>query len=162
MKVNNYLSTLIVLVSNKPGVLFKIAGVIRRRRFNIESLTVSHTQNPEISRFTILVRGDRQTVEKATKQLNRIVEIIKVSVGKQNKIVARVLGLYKVSTGKQNSRTEINNIVKNFRAKVVNIQPKHLIIEITGDEEKIDAFGENMKQFGIIEFAQTGRTALSK
>lgn len=162
MQTNNNLSTLIVSVQNKPGVLFKIAGVIRRRRFNIESLTVSHTQISDVSRFTILVRGDKLTVEKVSKQLKRVIEVIKISDPSANEIVARELALFKVSSKKKGSRLEIGSIVKHFRAKVVNVNPKYLIIELTGNEEKIDAFDENMKKFGIIEFVRTGRTALFK
>lgn len=162
MEKNNNLSTLIVSVQNKPGVLFRIAGLIRRRRFNIESLTVSHTENPGISRFTILVRGEKDIVEKMSKQLYRIVEVLKVSDPAVSEIVARELALIKVSTKKQGSRIEISNIADHFRARVVNIHPEYMILEITGDEGKIDAFYKNMKKFGIIEFVRTGRTALFK
>lgn len=160
--MNNNLSTLIVSVQNKPGVLFKIAGLIRRRRFNIESLTVSHTENPEVSRFTILVRGEKDIVEKMSKQFYRIVEVLKVSDCQDEEIVARELALIKVSTSKQGSRMEISNIAGHFRARVINVHPKYMMLEVTGDEEKIDAFYENMKKFGIIEFVRTGRTALFK
>jgi acetolactate synthase I/III small subunit len=156
------LSTLIVTVQNKPGVLFKIAGLIRRRRFNIESLTVSHTHDPFISRFTILVHGDKKIVEQMGKQLYRIVEVLKVNDPPEEKIVARELALIKVSISKKGSRVEITNIAEHFRAKVVNVHPDNMILEITGDETKIDAFYENMRKFGIIEFVRTGRTALFK
>ena len=162
MGAKNNLSTLIVSVQNKPGVLFKIAGLIRRRRFNIESLTVSHTQDVTISRFTILVRGEKDIVEKISKQLYRIVEVLKVSDPENHKIVARELALIKVSTKKGGSRLEIINLAKHFRARVINIHPDNLVLEITGGEEKIDAFYENMRKFGIIEFVRTGRTALFK
>lgn len=162
MKAENNLSTLIVSVQNRPGVLFRIAGLIRRRRFNIESLTVSHTENPLVSRFTILVRGNKETVEKMSKQLYRIVEVLKVSDPKDEEIVARELALLKVSTKKEGARVEITNIANHFRAKVVNVNPEHMILEVTGDEEKIEAFYENMRKFGIIEFVRTGRTALFK
>lgn len=160
--MNNNLSTLIVSVQNRPGVLFKIAGLIRRRRFNIESLTVSHTENPQVSRFTILVRGEKDVVEKISKQLYRIVEVIKVSGPNEEEIVARELALLKVSTSKPGSRIEISNIVGHFRARVVNVHPEYMMLEVTGDEEKIDAFYENMRKFGVIEFVRTGRTALFK
>jgi acetolactate synthase I/III small subunit len=162
MKSVNNLSTLIVAVQNRPGVLFKIAGLIRRRRFNIESLTVSHTENPEISRFTILVRGEKEIVEKMSKQLYRIVEVLKVSDPAGEQIVARELALIKVSSRKEGSKQEISTIADHFRAKVINIHPDYMMMEVTGDEEKIDAFYKNMKKFGIIEFAKTGRTALFK
>lgn len=162
MQTKNNLSTLIVTVQNKPGVLFKIAGLIRRRRFNIESLTVSHTEKSDISRFTILVRGEEDIVEKMSKQLYRIVEVLKISDPKESEIVARELALIKVSTRLNNSKTEISEIVKHFRAKVVGVDPEYLIFEITGNEEKIDSFYTNMRKFGIIEFVRTGRTALYK
>jgi acetolactate synthase-1/3 small subunit len=162
MKTNNNLSTLIVSVQNKPGVLFKIAGLIRKRRFNIESLTVSHTQDPTISRFTILVRGEKEIVEKMSKQLYRIVEVLKVSDPKGNEIVARELALIKVSTKKEGSRLEIASLAKHFRSHVVAIRPEYMVLEVTGNEEKIDAFYDNMRKFGIIEFVRTGRTALFK
>ncbi|MCJ7740582.1 acetolactate synthase small subunit [Candidatus Microgenomates bacterium] len=156
------LSTLIVFVENKPGVLFKISGLIRKRRFNIESLTVSHTENPGVSRFTIVVRGDNEIVEKMSKQLYRVVEVLKVCDPQSDEIIVRELALVKVSTKKQKSKSEINTIAKHFRAKAVGIRPQHITYEITGDEEKIDAFYENMKKFGVIEFVRTGRTALYK
>lgn len=162
METKNNLSTLIVSVQNRPGVLFKIAGLIRRRRFNIESLTVSHTETSGISRFTIFVRGEKDIVEKMSKQLYRIVEVLKVSDPANGEIVARDLALIKVSTKKMGSRLEISSIADHFRARVINIHPEHMILEVTGDEEKIDAFYENMKKFGIIEFVRTGRTALFK
>lgn len=160
--MNNNLSTLIVTVQNKPGVLFRIAGLIRRRRFNIESLTVSHSENAEISRFTILVRGEKDIVEKMSKQLYKIVEVLKVSDPDEKEIVAKELALIKVSTKKSGSSVKITNISKHFRTKVVNIDPEFMILEITGSEDKIDSFYNNMKKFGIIEFVRTGRTALFK
>ncbi len=159
---NLNLSTLIVFVQNKPGVLFKIAGLIRRRRFNIESLTVSHTQNPGISCITILVRGEKNIVEKMSKQLYRIVEVIKVSKPTEEMIVARELALIKVSTKKKNSPKNISIIAQHFQGKVINIEPKSMILEVTGGEKKIDAFYRNMKKFGVLEFVRTGRTALIK
>lgn len=162
MATKNNLYTLIVTVQNKPGVLFKIAGLIRRRRFNIESLTVSHTENSDISRFTIFVHGEEDIVEKMSKQLYRIIEVLKICDPKQSDIVARELALIKVSTRKKGSKIEIADIAKHFRAKVVNVDPEYLILEITGNEEKIDSFYSNMRKFGIIEFVRTGRTALFK
>lgn len=162
MKINDNLSTLIVTVQNKPGVLFKIAGLIRRRRFNIESLTVSHTEKSDISRFTILVCGEEEIVEKMSKQLYRIVEVLKISDPKESEIVARELALIKVSTRMKGSKVEISDIARHFHAKVVGVDPKFMILEITGNEEKIDSFYKNMRKFGIIEFVRTGRTALYK
>lgn len=156
------LTTLIVTVQNRPGVLYKISGLIRKRQFNIESLTVSHTEQAGISRFTILVRGDEDIIEKMSKQLYRMIEVLKVSDPKENQIVARELALFKISTVRKESRKEIAEIAKHFRTKAVNVNPKYVVYEVTGNEEKVDAFYENMKRYGIIEFVRTGRTALFK
>ena len=158
----NTFSTLIVFVQNHPGVLFRISGLIRRRRFNIESLTVSHTETAGISRFTILVKGDRATLEKMSKQLYRLIEVLKIIEPEEENIVARELGLFKVSLKKQGSRGEITDITKHFRGRLISVKPEHVTIEISGSEYKIDGFYENMKKFGIIEFIRTGRTALFK
>lgn len=162
MEKNKNISTLIVSVQNRPGVLFRIAGLIRRRRFNIESLTVSHTENPQISRFTILVKGEKDIVEKMSKQLYKIVEVLKVSDPLEKEIVARELALLKVSARKEGNKVEISTIARHFRAKVVTVNPNYLTLEITGNEEKINAFYENMRKYGVIEFVRTGRTALYK
>lgn len=162
MSTTIHARTLIVTVQNRPGVLYKIAGLIRKRRFNIESLTVSHTEQKDISRFTIVVNGDEDIVEKMSKQLYRVIEVLKVSDPFDNQLVVRELALFKVSTAKKESKKEITGIAKHFRAKVIGVNPKYLIFEITGNEEKIDAFYENMRTFGIIEFVRTGRTALFK
>lgn len=162
MLTKEKLSTLIVTVQNKPGVLFKVAGLIRKRRFNIESLTVSHTHQKGISRFTILVNGDEDVVEKMSKQLYRIVEVLKVNDPKEDEIVAKELALIKVSVAKPGSRMDVSDIAKHFRAKVVNVHPEYVMLEITGDEKKIDSFYENMQKFGVIEFVRTGRAALFK
>jgi len=113
MKQNKF-STLIVTVQNKPGVLYRISGLIRKRRFNIASLTVSATEDPDMSRFTIVVEGDKETVEKMAKQLYRIIEVIKVNEPEEDSIVARELGLIKVSTTKTGSKGEISLIADHF------------------------------------------------
>jgi len=162
MTKDSNLSTIIVWVQNNPGVLFKLSGLIRRRRFNIESLTVSHTEKPGISRFTILVRGNKKTVEKMSKQLYRIVEVVKIRESYDKEIVARELCLIKVDTSKKEDRSDIMETAKHFRVKVVQIKPKYTIFELTGNEDKIDAFYENMKEYRIMEFVRTGRTAVFK
>ncbi|OGG15412.1 acetolactate synthase small subunit [Candidatus Gottesmanbacteria bacterium RIFCSPHIGHO2_02_FULL_39_11] len=161
MKQNKF-STLIVTVQNKPGVLYRISGLIRKRRFNIASLTVSATEDPDMSRFTIVVEGDKETVEKMAKQLYRIIEVIKVNEPEEDSIVARELGLIKVSTTKTGSKGEISLIADHFRAKVIQVTPEYMMLEITGNEEKIQGFYKNMKKYGVMEFVRTGRTALFK
>lgn len=160
LNMDKSLKTLIVSVQNKPGVLYKISGLIRKRRFNIESLTVSHTETPGVSRFTIVVNGDEAIVEKMSKQLYRIIEVLKIQdVGDQD-IVARELGLFKVSTSKPGSRVELTTVARHFRGRVVQVGEKHMIIELTGKEDKIDSFREVVRKFGIMDFVRTGRTAL--
>ncbi len=156
------LTTLIVTVQNRPGVLYKISGLIRKRRFNIESLTVSHTETTGISRFTIVVNGDEMVVEKMSKQLYRIIEVLKVQEVADKNMVARELGLFKVSTAKTGSRLEISTIARHFRARVVQVAEKHMILELTGKEDKIDALRAVLRKFGMIDFVRTGRTALVK
>lgn len=160
--MKDQLRTLIVTVQNRPGVLYKISGLIRKRQFNIESLTVSHTDKSDVSRFTILVRGDEKIIEQISKQLYRIIEVLKVTDPSDRDIVARELALLKVSATKPGSKSDLTTIAKHFRARAVTIRPKYMVFEITGNEEKIDAFYENMRKFGVIEFVRTGRTALFK
>src|SRR3989338_10805982 len=119
------LHTLIVTVQNRPGVLFKIAGLIRKRQFNIESLTVSHTEQTGISRFTILVHGDEKIIEQVGKQLYRIIEVLKVSDPLDRDIVARELALIKVSANKPGSKADLTVIARHFRARPVAIRPDY-------------------------------------
>lgn len=155
------LHTLAALVKNESGVLFKIAGLFARRGFNIESLAVGRTDNPKASRMTIAVRGDNQTIEQVIKQLNKLIEVIKVSdlTGKDH--VERELALVKVSATKEN-RSEIVELVDIFRAKIVDVGKKSLTIEITGDSKKVNALEEMLISFGIKEISRTGRIALAR
>jgi acetolactate synthase-1/3 small subunit len=143
-------------------VLYKIAGLIRKRHFNIESLTVSHSVTPGVSRFTIVVHGNESIVEKMTKQLYRIIEVLKIQEVTDSDIVARELGLFKISTAKPGSRVEISSVAGHFRARIVQVAEKHMVIEVTGTEEKIDSFRTLMNKFGIMDFVRTGRSALMR
>ena len=140
--------TVSVLVQNKPGVLARTAGLFSRRGYNIESLTVGVTENEAISRMTIVVAGDDTVVEQVTKQLNKLIEVIKVSDLTKESYVDRELVLIKVTADSSN-RAEIMQIVNIFRARIVDVAPKSLIIEVTGDEGKLDALISMLKQFGI-------------
>ncbi len=153
--------TLSVLVQNKPGVLARTAGLLSRRGYNIESLTVGVTENEDVSRMTIVVRGDDTVVEQVTKQLNKLIEVIKVTDLTKESYVDRELVLIKV-TAEGTSRSEIMQIVDIFRARIVDVSPKSLIIEVTGDEGKIDALTCMLKQFGIKEIVRTGTLALGR
>jgi acetolactate synthase-1/3 small subunit len=153
--------TLSVLVQNKPGVLARTAGLFSRRGYNIESLTVGVTENENVSRMTIVVTGDDTVVEQVTKQLNKLIEVIKVSDLTKESYVDRELVLIKVTADSSN-RAEIMQIVNIFRARIVDVAPKSLIIEVTGDEGKLDALIGMLKQFGIKELVKTGTLALGR
>jgi acetolactate synthase-1/3 small subunit len=153
--------TVSVLVQNKPGVLARTAGLFSRRGYNIESLTVGVTENEAVSRMTIVVTGDDTVVEQVTKQLNKLIEVIKVSDLPKESYVNRELVLIKVTADSSN-RAEIMQIVNIFRARIVDVAPKSLIIEVTGDEGKLDALVGMLKQFGIKEIVRTGTLALGR
>jgi acetolactate synthase-1/3 small subunit len=161
MAKNNQVQTIIVWALNKPGVLNRIFTLIRRRNFNVETISAGHTHNPQISRITISFRGTEKETEQLTKQLYKIVEITKISEGGEKKAVNRELALVKVKFNLK-KRKEIMEIIKSFRARAVNFQKKALIIEITGREEKINSFIEIIKPYGIKELARTGRVSMLK
>ncbi len=152
--------TIAVLVENKPGVLARVSSLFRRRGFNIESLAVGTTERPDISRMTIVVRGDDRTLEQVMKQLNKLIEVIKVSDLSENS-VERELALIKVHAPPA-KRSEIIEIANIFRARIVDVARDSFIIEITGDEEKINAFVDLMRQFGIKEMARTGKISMAR
>jgi len=153
--------TLSVLVQNKPGVLARTAGLFSRRGYNIESLTVGVTENENVSRMTIVVTGDDTVVEQVTKQLNKLIEVIKVSDLTKESYVDRELVLIKVTADGSN-RGEIMQLVDVFRARIVDVAAKSLIVEVTGDEGKIVALIAMLKQFGIKEIVRTGTLALGR
>ncbi|MEN6463180.1 MAG: acetolactate synthase small subunit [Syntrophomonas sp.] len=151
--------TLAVTVENKPGVLTRVATLFRRRGYNIESLTVGTTETPATSRMTIVVEGDDQILEQVTKQLYKLVEVIKIIDITEERSVDRELVLVKVKAD-NNNRAEIVQIVDIFRARIVDIGRNSLIIEATGDSGKIDAIEDSLKPFGILELVRTGKIAL--
>ncbi|HEY3273267.1 MAG TPA: acetolactate synthase small subunit [Methanocella sp.] len=151
--------TLSVLVSNKPGVLTHVSGLFSRRGYNIDSLTVGVTENPEISRMTIVAHGDEHVIEQVTKQLNKLIDIIKVVEVTPSESVYRELALIKVAATAKN-RSEVIQITDIFRAKIVDVSAESIIIEITGSGDKINALEEMMRPFGIKELVRTGKVAL--
>jgi len=151
--------TIAVIVENKSGVLTRIAGLFSRRSFNIDSLSVGGTDNPDYSRMTISVQGDRDVLEQVIKQLSKLINVIRVSELDPTESVERELALIKVSADKQ-SRSEIMQIVNIFRARIIDVSHRSMIIEVTGDEEKIDAFTQMLRQFGIKEVVRTGRISM--
>jgi len=151
--------TINVLVENEFGVLARVAGLFSGRGFNIESLSVAETLDPSISTMTIVTRGDDQVLEQITKQLNKLVSVIKVTDLLGKDYVAREMVLVKVAA-KTETRAEILSITNVFRGKVVDVSSKGYTIEVTGDVEKIKAFLELLKPMGIKEVARTGQVAL--
>jgi acetolactate synthase-1/3 small subunit len=153
--------TLVSLVQDEPGVLTRVAGLFRRRGFNIESLSVGHCEQPGLSRMTIVVIGDEAEVEPVTKQLDKLINIVSVADITRDDKVVRELALIKVSASAK-TRSEIMQIVDVFRANIVDVAPDSLMIEVTGDEDKIDSLIKMLRDFGMQELARTGRTALTR
>jgi len=150
------------LVENKPGVLHSVANMFRRRNFNIESITVGGTEQEDLSRMTITVKGDEKTLEQVVKQMGKLIDVVKVSRLEPENIVTRELALVKVNVPDTRNRSDVINCVEVFRGRVVDVSPETLTIEITGTPDKIDAFLNLMKTYGIMELARTGLTALSR
>jgi acetolactate synthase-1/3 small subunit len=151
-----------VLVENKPGVLHLIANLFRRRNFNIESITVGPTQMPNIARMTITVNEDEKTIDQVIKQVAKQVDVLKVSELEQGSFVMRELSLIKVKVKDSKERSDVINFVDVFRGRIIDVSTDSLTVEITGTPDKIDAFLNLMKTFGIIELARTGITALAR
>ena len=151
--------TLAVLVQNKSGVLSRVAALFSRRGYNIDSLAVGVTEDPETSRITIVVHGDDRVLEQVTKQLNKLVDVIKVSDFGGEDAVERELALIKVVADKDN-RAEIIQIADIFRARIIDVAPKSMTVEVTGDEGKVEAIEKLLRQFGIKEMVRTGKIAM--
>jgi len=149
------------VVENKPGVLAHIAGLFAGRGFNIDSLAVGETEDPTRSRMTVVVRGDDAVLEQVRKQLGKIIDVIKVQDYSDLDVVERDLMLIKV-TAPPDRRNEIFSVAEVFRGKVVDIGPKHVTLEVSGPEQKIEAFIDLVKPYGIKEVVRTGRIALSR
>ena len=150
-----------ILVENKPGVLSRVTGLISRRGFNIDSLSVGPTEDPTMSRCTIIVKADDVAYEQITKQLHKLVSVYKISDLTKESAIERELVLIKVAATREN-RADIINVVNIFRANIVDVTPDDVVIELTGTQNKIDALCEVMREYGIIEIARTGAIALSR
>jgi acetolactate synthase-1/3 small subunit len=151
--------TIVALVGDKPGVLTRMASLFRRRGFNIESIAVGHSELPELSRMTIVVNGSDNMLEQVRKQLNKIVDVVKVVDVTGDNITVRELALIKVKAT-SSTRSEIIEIVDIFRANIVDVASGSLTVEITGDEDKVDSMLNLLRGFGIREIARTGRIAM--
>src|SRR5690348_17143646 len=150
-----------VLVENKPGVLARIAGLFSRRGFNIDSLAVGPTEHPEISRMTIVVNVEDLPLEQVTKQLNKLINVLKIVELESNSSVQRELMLVKVRADAE-TRSQVLETVQLFRAKVVDVAPDAVTIEVTGNRDKLDAFIRVLEPFGIKELVQSGMVALGR
>ena len=153
--------TISLLVENRPGVLSRVAGLFSGRGFNIESLSVAETTDPDISRMTILTTGNDQILEQITKQLNKLINVIKVTDYKSNEYVGRELALIKVAVNDE-TRSEVLSIIEIFRGKVVDVSSESYTVEITGDENKMQAILDLFRPMGIKDLARTGCAALTR
>ena len=159
MSQNGNQHTLVALVQDRPGVLTRVASMFRRRGYNITSLAVGKSEQLGLSRMTVVVNGDEDTVAQVTKQLDKLIEVIRVSNITNEEIVVRELALIKVSSTTAN-RGEIIQIVNLFRANIVDVGIQSMVIEITGEEDKIQALYNLLEPFGILEMLRTGRVAM--
>jgi len=152
---------LVALVEDKPGVLNRMASLFRRRGFNIESIAVGHSELPHISRMTIIVDGTTTMVEQVRKQLDKVIDVIKVSDVTGEGTIARELALIKVKATSAN-RSEIMQIVDIFRANIVDVASDSVTVEVTGDEQKVNSLYNLLRGFGIREIARTGSIAMTR
>ncbi|MCK4368458.1 MAG: acetolactate synthase small subunit [Dehalococcoidales bacterium] len=153
--------TIIALVEDKPGVLNRMASLFRRRGFNIESIAVGHSEVPHLSRMTLVVDGATTMVEQVRKQLDKVVDVVKVSDITGDDMIARELALIKVKAT-SSTRSEIIEIVDIFRANIVDVASDSVTIEVTGDEDKVNSLLKLLRGFGIKEISRTGRIAMAR
>ena len=153
--------TITAFVIDKPGVLNRVASMFRRRGFNIASLAVGHSEVPGLSRMTFVVEGDDYTVDQVTKQLRKLIDVIEVSVISKENYVSRELALIKVKAAPAN-RGEIMQIVDIFRANIIDVSHESVVIEVTGDEDKIESLCNLLNPFGVLELMRTGVIAMTR
>jgi acetolactate synthase-1/3 small subunit len=150
-----------LLVENKPGVLARIAGLFSRRGFNIDTLAVGPTEDPGLSRITLTLDGAVHPIDQVTKQLHKLVNVIKIRDMEPDATVAREMALFRINAAVEN-RQEIMQFAEIFDAKIVDVSRRSLTIEVTGSQEKIDSFENMVRPHGLIEMARTGEVAISK
>ncbi len=154
--------TITVFSENKPGILYRLADLFLRRKINIESLTVSETDTENLSRFTIVVRSERDLVEKVVKQLYKIIEVAKVVDSTDDDLVFKEIALIKVHAKNLEKRREVEHLAHLMSAKIVHVSVDSLVVEQTGSEEEVNSLYELLKPFGIKEFVRSGRIAVFK
>ena len=150
-----------ILVENKPGVLTRIAGLFARRGFNIATLAVGPTDDERVSRVTLTLDGAKHPIDQVTKQLHKLVNVIKIRDLEPGETLARELALFKVSADGAN-RSEVMQICEIFRAKIVDVSRRSVVVEVTGDCDKVDAFERLVRPFGLVEMARTGEIAIAR
>jgi acetolactate synthase-1/3 small subunit len=150
-----------ILVENKPGVLTRITGLFARRGFNIDTLAVGPTDNEQLSRITLTLDGAVHSIDQVTKQLHKLVNVLKIRDLEPDETLARELALFKISAD-GNARAEVMQICEIFRAKIVDVSRRSVIVEITGTQDKIEAFERLVRPFGLIEMARTGEIAIAR
>ena len=155
------ITTFAIYVENKPGVLTRVSSLFRRRAFNIESLTVGHTETPGVSRMTVAVETDELSARRLEAHVYKLVNVLRIENITASPAVFRDLAMIKVAANSE-SRTHIMQLVDVFRARVVDVAPDSLIIEITGTEDKIDGLLEVLRPYGVLEMVRTGRVALAR
>jgi acetolactate synthase I/III small subunit len=153
--------TLSILVENKPGVLTRIAGLFARRGFNIDTLAVGPTEDERVSRITLTLDGALHPIDQVTKQLHKLVNVLKIRDLEPEETLSRELALFKISADGA-TRTEVMQICEIFRAKIVDVTRRSVVAEITGTCDKVDAFEQLVRPFGLIEMARTGEIAISR
>ncbi len=151
-----------VTVRDQPGVLYRIAGLIARRGYNIESLAVAQTETPGFSRTNFVLTSDDETVEQVQKQMQKLIDVIKVVNHAEAPHVDRELMLIKVRVSEPDARVELRQIAQDFRARIVDVHRDALVFEVTGDAGKMNAFIEQMREYGIVELTRTGSVALTR
>ena len=154
--------TISILVENKTGVLQRVSGLFTRRDFNINNITVGKTSEPGLSRITITTYGDNRTLEQIIKQLNKLIEVIKVREMKPEQTIRRQLALLKIHAPTEQDKSEIIQYTNIFRGHIIDVTPKTITIEITGNPDKINALMDLLRPYGIKETAKTGITALTR
>jgi acetolactate synthase-1/3 small subunit len=156
------LHTIVVYLEDEPGALNRVVNLFRRRGYNIESLSVGHTEEANVSRMTLVVRGEDTTVEQCTKQLYKLLEVIKVTDVTNDSIIVREMAIIKVTADKPESRAEIMQFSEIFKARVLDVAADAITVEITGPEEDVERFFALLRRYGIKESVRTGRIAISR
>lgn len=150
-----------ILVQNKPGVLTRVAGLFARRGFNIDTLAVGPTDDPTLSRITMTLDGARHPIDQVTKQLHKLVEVIKIRDMEPEETLARELAMFKIHADGAN-RAEVMQLVEIFRAKIIDVSKRSLVVEVTGTRDKVEGFERMVRPFGMVEMARTGEIAISR